>query len=53
VLSGPVQLATTLTALDVLSGGRLNAGLGPGSSQADYDAVGIPFDERGRDSTMP
>jgi alkanesulfonate monooxygenase SsuD/methylene tetrahydromethanopterin reductase-like flavin-dependent oxidoreductase (luciferase family) len=46
VLRGPVQLAKTLTAIDVLSGGRLNAGLGPGSSQADYDAAGIPFDER-------
>jgi alkanesulfonate monooxygenase SsuD/methylene tetrahydromethanopterin reductase-like flavin-dependent oxidoreductase (luciferase family) len=46
VLRGPVQLAKTLTAIDVLSGGRLVAGLGPGSSEADYDAVGIPFDER-------
>jgi alkanesulfonate monooxygenase SsuD/methylene tetrahydromethanopterin reductase-like flavin-dependent oxidoreductase (luciferase family) len=46
VLRGPVQLAKTLTALDVLSCGRLDAGLGPGSSQADYDAVGIAFDER-------
>jgi alkanesulfonate monooxygenase SsuD/methylene tetrahydromethanopterin reductase-like flavin-dependent oxidoreductase (luciferase family) len=46
VLRGPLQLAKTLTAIDILSGGRLVAGLGPGSSQADYDAVGIPFDER-------
>ena len=46
VLRGPVQLAKTLTAIDVLSRGRLVAGLGPGSSQADYDAVGIPFEER-------
>jgi len=41
-----VQLAKTLTAIDILSGGRFVAGLGPGSSEADYDAVGIPFDER-------
>lgn len=48
VIRGPVQLAKTLTAIDVLSGGRLVAGLGPGSSQADYDAAGVPFDERRR-----
>ena len=45
-LRGPVPLAKTLTALDVLSGGRLIAGLGPGSSQRDYDATGVPFEER-------
>lgn len=33
-------------ALDVLSEGRLIAALGPGSSQRDYDALGVPFDER-------
>lgn len=46
VLRGPVPLAKTLAALDLLSGGRVVAGVGPGSSQRDYDAVGIPFDER-------
>jgi alkanesulfonate monooxygenase SsuD/methylene tetrahydromethanopterin reductase-like flavin-dependent oxidoreductase (luciferase family) len=45
-LRGPVQLAKTLAALDVLSGGRVVAGVGPGSSERDYDAVGVPFDER-------
>ncbi len=45
-LRGPVALAKTLAALDVLSGGRLVAGLGPGSSKADYDALGVPFDDR-------
>src|SRR5688572_11404840 len=45
-LRGPVQLAKTLAALDVLSGGRVIAGVGPGSSERDYDAVGVPFDER-------
>src|SRR5436190_1832927 len=34
--------------LDVLSGGRLVAGLGPGSSRADYEAVGLDFEERWR-----
>jgi alkanesulfonate monooxygenase SsuD/methylene tetrahydromethanopterin reductase-like flavin-dependent oxidoreductase (luciferase family) len=45
-LRGPVALAKTLAALDVLSGGRVIAGVGPGSSERDYDMVGIPFDER-------
>ena len=45
-LRGPVPLAKTLAALDVLSNGRLIAGAGPGSSQRDYDAVGVPFEER-------
>jgi alkanesulfonate monooxygenase SsuD/methylene tetrahydromethanopterin reductase-like flavin-dependent oxidoreductase (luciferase family) len=46
VMRGPVPLAKALTALDVLSGGRVIAGVGPGSSAADYEAVGIPFEER-------
>jgi alkanesulfonate monooxygenase SsuD/methylene tetrahydromethanopterin reductase-like flavin-dependent oxidoreductase (luciferase family) len=46
VVRGPVPLAKTLTALDVLSRGRVIAGVGPGSSSRDYDAVGVPFDER-------
>jgi alkanesulfonate monooxygenase SsuD/methylene tetrahydromethanopterin reductase-like flavin-dependent oxidoreductase (luciferase family) len=46
VIRGPVQTAKLLAALDRLSGGRLVAGLGPGSSAADYAAAGIPFEER-------
>ena len=45
-LRGPVQIAKNLAALDVLSGGRVIAGLGPGSSPGDYRALGIGFDER-------
>ena len=45
-LRGPVPLAKTLAALDVLSGGRLIAALGPGSSKRDYEALGVLFDER-------
>ena len=48
VLRGPVQLAKTLAAIDVLSGGRLVAGVGPGSSAGDYAAVGLRFQERWR-----
>src|SRR5215212_3135655 len=46
VLRGPVPLAKTLAALDLLSEGRLIAALGVGSSKHDYDALGVPFDER-------
>ena len=45
-LRGPVPLAKTLAALDLLSEGRVVAGVGPGSSERDYDAVGVPFEER-------
>src|SRR3954467_4570885 len=46
VLRGPVPLAKALVALDVLSGGRVVAGVGPGSSERDYDAVGVSYAER-------
>jgi probable F420-dependent oxidoreductase len=46
VIRGPVALAKSLGAIDLLSGGRLDAGLGPGSSATDYALAGIPFDER-------
>jgi alkanesulfonate monooxygenase SsuD/methylene tetrahydromethanopterin reductase-like flavin-dependent oxidoreductase (luciferase family) len=43
---GPVPLAKTLAAIDRLSGGRLLVGLGPGSSERDYAAVGLPAERR-------
>ena len=45
-LRGPVPLAKTLQALDVLSGGRVVAGVGPGSSERDFAALGVPFEQR-------
>ena len=45
-LRGPVPLAKTLAALDLLSDGRVVAGVGPGSSQRDYDALRVPYEER-------
>jgi alkanesulfonate monooxygenase SsuD/methylene tetrahydromethanopterin reductase-like flavin-dependent oxidoreductase (luciferase family) len=46
VIRGPVQSAKLLAAIHGLSGGRLVAGLGPGSSARDYEAAGVPFEER-------
>src|SRR5215212_9995845 len=46
IVRGPVALAKSMAAIDLLSGGRLLVGLGPGSSAKDYAAVGIPFEER-------
>jgi alkanesulfonate monooxygenase SsuD/methylene tetrahydromethanopterin reductase-like flavin-dependent oxidoreductase (luciferase family) len=45
-LRGPAPLAKALAALDVLSEGRVVAGVGPGSSERDYDAVGVPYERR-------
>jgi probable F420-dependent oxidoreductase len=44
----PVVLAKQLATLDVLSGGRLNVGLGIGWSEDEYEAAGAPFKARGR-----
>ncbi len=46
VVRGPIPVAKALGAIDRLSGGRLVVGVGPGSSQADYDAVGLDFSDR-------
>ena len=45
-LRGPVPLAKTLATLDLLSGGRVIAGVGPGSSVRDYDAIGVAYEQR-------
>ena len=46
VVRHPVVVAKTLSSLAALTGSRVIGGLGPGSSQGDYDAVGVPFAER-------
>lgn len=46
VVRGPVPLAKAAAAFQILSGDRFVLGVGPGSSVADYDAVGVPFEER-------
>ena len=45
-LRGPVPVAKAIAALDLLSDGRMIAGVGPGSSERDFDAVGVPYEER-------
>jgi alkanesulfonate monooxygenase SsuD/methylene tetrahydromethanopterin reductase-like flavin-dependent oxidoreductase (luciferase family) len=46
VVRGPAVLAKATAALDILSGGRLALGVGPGSSVRDYEAAYLSFDER-------
>lgn len=46
VVRGPVQIAKTLAAIDILCGGRLFVGVGPGSSPIDYQIVGLDYEER-------
>jgi alkanesulfonate monooxygenase SsuD/methylene tetrahydromethanopterin reductase-like flavin-dependent oxidoreductase (luciferase family) len=43
---GPAQAAKALASLDLLSGGRFVAGLGPGSSERDYVVGGVPAEDR-------
>jgi probable F420-dependent oxidoreductase len=44
----PLVLAKQLASLDALSGGRLIAGLGVGYLEAEFRALGAPFEDRGR-----
>jgi alkanesulfonate monooxygenase SsuD/methylene tetrahydromethanopterin reductase-like flavin-dependent oxidoreductase (luciferase family) len=46
VVRHPVVVAKMLTTLACLAQGPVVGGLGPGSSSADYGAVGLPFEER-------
>ena len=46
IVRGPVPMAKTLAAIDILSNGRLFVGLGPGSSARDYEIVALGYDER-------
>jgi probable F420-dependent oxidoreductase len=46
-LRHPAVLAQDLATLDVLSGGRLEIGLGAGWNKPEHDAIGIPFEPTG------
>ncbi|WP_333769409.1 TIGR03619 family F420-dependent LLM class oxidoreductase [Streptomyces sp. IBSBF 2435] len=43
----PVQLARSLTTIDLVSGGRLLPGFGVGWSPEEYEAAGLDFTRRG------
>lgn len=46
VVRNPVVSMKALSSIDILSSGRLIAGIGPGSHKGDYLAAGVPFEER-------
>ena len=43
----PIVTAKMVATLDQMSGGRAIAGVGSGWNQAEYDALGLPFRQRG------
>ncbi len=43
----PVVLAKEVATLDVLSRGRVTLGVGVGWLKEEFDAIGVPFEERG------
>ena len=47
-LRNPVVLAKELSSLDLIAGGRLLIGMASGWYKREFDAVGVPFNERGR-----
>lgn len=47
-IRNPLLLAKQLTTLDLLSEGRLVLGMASGWYKREFDAVGVPFERRGR-----
>jgi probable F420-dependent oxidoreductase len=47
----PIATAKALATIDRMSGGRLIAGVGAGWNEAEFNALGVPFHERGARTT--
>jgi alkanesulfonate monooxygenase len=47
-LRNPVVLAKQLSTLDILSNGRLILGVASGWYKREFDAVGVPYEQRGK-----
>src|SRR5205085_3977189 len=47
-LRNPVTLAKQLSSMDQFSGGRLIMGMASGWYKREFDAMGIPFNKRGK-----
>jgi len=47
-MRNPIVIAKSLASIDLLSGGRVILGTAAGWLKAEFDALGIPFNERGR-----
>jgi probable F420-dependent oxidoreductase len=47
-LRRPIVLSKTLSTMDVLSGGRIDLGVGVGWQREEYEAAGLEFDGRGK-----
>ena len=47
----PIVTAKMVATLDQMSGGRAIAGVGSGWNEAEYDALGVPFRQRGARTT--
>ncbi len=43
----PIQVAEQIATIDQLSGGRISLGVGTGWNAFEYEALGVPFKERG------
>jgi probable F420-dependent oxidoreductase len=44
----PVRLAEDIAVVDIISGGRLELGVGVGYKTEEFEGFGVPFKERGR-----
>lgn len=46
-MRNPIHVAKSIATIDLMSGGRFILGTAAGWLKAEFDAIGVPFDERG------